>query len=698
MQSSRYLAVGAPVPYVGSFIPTYGTLAMKRSTLALAASLLLIVPAGATAQMPAATADQRAAGLRVATVDFGMDRLVIPRGQAIPVHARLLDADGNVVLDAVAVIFARGGLQPSVGALAPGLAFTGERPGDGTLVALVLVPESEGTAFGVQGAANVGRLPVTVSDWPAGSIELDPPSHRPYVGTSLRLDGTVMTTEGTEHATAEISWRSSSPSVAMVTESGVFTGLRPGSVTVTASTDGNVTRTMTVDVVENPVRALTVTPTTARARTGDVVAFEIAPRDGNGRIVNDVAVDLSVSGMDGTGGFVYDDGMFVAEQPGAYRVIASVGGVSSAALVEVVAREAATPVELQDHAPVSHVTTSDLWVFEGRDGRDYAYTGTHARGGGERMFAWDVTDPTNIVLKDSVRVDARVVNDVKVNADGTWAIITREGASTRRNGIVVLDLADPAHPTIMAELTDSLTGGVHNVWINGDAVYAINDGTSAMNIIDMSDPANPRNMGRWELRPGDTNKSLHDVWAEDGYAYLSYWDDGLVILDVGAGTHGGTPMEPQYVSSISYPEGNTHVAWRSRDYVFLGDEIGTSDGMRGFIHVIDVSDIDNPVQVAKYDLPEAGAHNVWVEDDVLYIAYYQGGLRIVDVSGTLRGDLYRQGREIGFFRTNAGPDDAVVPNAPQAWGPQVFKGNVFVSDMNSGLWVIKHARPRPVTF
>jgi hypothetical protein len=219
-----------------------------------------------------------------------------------------------------------------------------------------------------------------------------------------------------------------------------------------------------------------------------------------------------------------------------------------------------------------------------------------------------------------------------------------------------------------------------------------------MNIIDLADPASPRNLGRWELRPGETDKTLHDVWAEDGYAYLSYWDDGLVILDVGAGTHGGTPRAPTFVSSISYPEGNTHVAWRDRDYVFLGDEIGTPDGMRGFVHVVDVSDIENPRQVAKYDLPEAGAHNVWVENDILYIAYYQGGLRMVDVSGTLRGDLYRQGRELGLFRTAADVGEGVVPNAPMAWGPQPHKGHVFVSDMNSGLWVIKHAQPRRVTF
>ena len=38
---------------------------------------------------------------------------------------------------------------------------------------------------------------------------------------------------------------------------------------------------------------------------------------------------------------------------------------------------------------------------------------TRTQGGGERMFVWRVTDPTNIVLMDSVVVDARVVNDVR---------------------------------------------------------------------------------------------------------------------------------------------------------------------------------------------------------------------------------------------------------------------------------------------
>lgn len=671
---------------------------MTRLTPILALLALSLLGTDAQAQFPPATPEQRAAGAQVAEIRFGTEELTIPRGETATIGAELYDADGNRVEGAVAIVFAQGGVGPTFSTVeGPTVELRGMAPGNGMAMAIVMVPEDEAGVFGVAGARPVGQLSVTVLDYPVASIDIAEPEYTAYAGTSIQMEGTVLTTEGTEHESATIRWRSSNPSVAMVTGGGIVTGVAPGTVSLIAETQDGVSAQRSLTVAANPVTSISMSPAATQTRRGDVVEFDIEARDANGRVIDDIALDLAVSGMEGTGGFVFDDGTFVAEETGPYRVIASSGTASAAAVVEVTDRPAPQPVELLDHGVRAEVATSDLWVFEGVDGEDYAYTGTHAQGGGERMFAWKVTDPQNIELMDSVVVDARVVNDVKVSEDATWAIITREGASSRRNGIVVLDLADPAHPTIMAELTDSLTAGIHNVWIMGDVVYAVNDGTSALNIIDMSDPANPQHAGRFEIRPGETDKSLHDVWAEDGYAYLSYWDDGLVIVDVGAGTHGGTPTEPAFVSSISYPAGNTHVAWRNRDYVFLGDEIGTSDGMRGYIHVIDVSDIDEPKEVAKYELPEAGAHNVWIEDDVLYIAYYQGGLRIVDVSGTLRGDLYRQGREIGFFRTEAGEGEGLAANSANAWGPQVFKGNLFVSDMTSGLWVLKHVKPRPIT-
>jgi len=74
-------------------------------------------------------------------------------------------------------------------------------------------------------------------------------------------------------------------------------------------------------------------------------------------------------------------------------------------------------------------------------------------------------------------------------------------------------------------------------------------------------------------------------------------------------------------------------------------------------------------------------------DDVLYIGYYNAGLRVVDISGELMGDLYKQGREIGHFL----PFDAngYIPNTAMTWGPQPHKGHIFFSDFNSGLWTAK---------
>jgi choice-of-anchor B domain-containing protein len=508
----------------------------------------------------------------------------------------------------------------------------------------------------------------------------------------------------------DVLWSSRNPEIASVSAGGFVRGLRPGSVAIVASAEG-VETVHVVEVLENPVRSIELSPDIAAVRTGDVVRFEATPRDESGAAVTDISLTYAVGGegiRSDLGASVYEDGAFVAERSGNYRIVASAGSISADAVVEVRPRDVAQEPVQVGIGLISHAPSSDLWVFQGLDGRDYAYVGTHD--GGQRMYAWDVTDPGNPVLTDSVSVDARVVNDVKVNEAATLAVITREGASDRQNGIVILDLADPAHPQVASTYTEGLTGGVHNTFIVGDLVYAIHDGTLDVHIVDISDPAAPREVGRWGIdRAG---KYLHDIWVVGGIAYVSYWGDGVWILDVGDGRWGGTPTEPAVISSLAYPEGSTHVAFpyrnsEGRNYLFVGDEIfdcaecvsRTAMGSRvsrGFIHILSIDDLENPVEVGRYDVPEAGAHNIWVEDDRLYVAYYQAGLRVVDVSGELRGDLYKQGREIAWFST--GHPEGSPANDPTAWGPQPYLGNIFVSDMNSGLWVIRLEPPEDPLF
>lgn len=569
--------------------------------------------------------------------------------------------------------------------------------GEAELRLAIRVPPASGT-----GPPEIRTFasPVVVAGPPVAEIEIEDPGVRLLAGTVVRLQARPYAEDGSLRASAQVAWSSNRRRLATVDERGFLRAIRPGAATITATAEG-VEATLEVTVEENPVVAVEVEGR-SRARTGDVVRFAAVARDAEGRPVDGAPLAFSVSSFEtrtAMGASIYPDGAFVAERPGLYRVTAAAGTGSGQALVEVVERDMEHEVVVAGHGLVADRPTSDLWAFEGLDGRDYVYTGTHA--GGERMLAWDVTNPSNPVLTDFVEVDARVVNDVKVNAAATVAAITREGASDRKNGIVLLDIADPAHPQVASTYTKELSGGVHNVFFHGTVLYAVHNGSKEVHVLDVSNPRDPQEVGRWGIEsPG---KYLHDIWVLNGMAYVSYWHDGVYVLDVGDGRWGGTPTSPVEVSSFAYPEGNTHFAFPytnadGRSYLFVGDEIfgcdecvsrngHPGDGSRGFVHILDMEDPANLREVARYEVPEAGAHNLWIEDDKMYVAYYQAGLRVVDVSGELRGDLYRQGREIAWFPT--GTPDGHVPNSPMAWGPQPFKGFVFVSDLNSGLWVLR---------
>ncbi|MCY4626484.1 MAG: hypothetical protein OXE58_02805 [Acidobacteria bacterium] len=54
----------------------------------------------------------------------------------------------------------------------------------------------------------------------------------------------------------------------------------------------------------------------------------------------------------------------------------------------------------------------------------------------------------------------------------------------------------------------------------------------------------------------------------------------------------------------------------------------------------------------------------------------------------------RQGREIAMFRPL--DPESRVPNAPMVWGPQPYKGHIYLSDMNSGLWAVKLVDAEPI--
>jgi hypothetical protein len=437
-------------------------------------------------------------------------------------------------------------------------------------------------------------------------------------------------------------------------------------------------------------------------RSGDVFTLTAIARDKNGNEVADAPIVYSFTGESydvsaAPSGLITQEGKFVADQPGLYVLNAVAGSAGASVTVSANNRNIAREIELTGRGSVNNKHTSDLWIWEGKDGRDYAVTGTWGADG--TAYFWDVTNPASMVKIDSVKVDARTVNDVKISEDGTICVISREGASNRKNGLVIIDSSNPRDVSIIAEFSENLTGGVHNVFIYKDHVYALSAGRKYYSI-NIEDPTQPRIVGEFELNtPGH---SIHDVWIHDGIAYSSNWEDGVQLVDVGNGIAGGSPSNPVQFASYAYPSGSNHAAFPYKDektgkfYVIMGDEefpygldpTGKKPSRAaGYLHIIDFTDLKNPKEVAWFQVPFAGSHNYWIEDDILYAAFYNAGVRVVDLSGELLGDLNRQGREIAWIV----PEDpeGYVPNAPFTWGAQPHKGHIFYSDWNSGLWSAK---------
>ncbi len=536
-------------------------------------------------------------------------------------------------------------------------------------------------------------------------------------GQGVLVRAHVYSAAGDERSGDRMTWRSSAPSVARVDEKGILTALAPGRATITARV-GAAAQTMDVRVSGERIASIVVTPSAREGRTGDVLRMRAVARDAGGKEITGLTPTWSITPGRGE---IDADGAFVGYEPAQYEVTARFGSQAGSTAITVSPRDARRPAQVVGKVVVSAFPTSEVWIHP--NGK-VAYLGTDF--GGDRVYAIDISNPAAPVIVDSITVSARNINDIMTTPDGNYMVITREGSETRKNGIVIADTRDPLHPKFLTEFTNDVTAGVHSAFIHqqaryGTHVYLTNDGTGMVHIVDITDPANPREVSRWAPRAGSAGRTLHDVDVQDGLLYGSWWNDGLVILDVGNGIKGGTPSSPKLVSQLKYDLDaqyrdlerelgtgfirGTHTAWRSRNYVFIADEVfglvdlnrltsGQASRAFGKLHVVDVTDIEKPRIVAWYEPELGGVHNVWVAGDTLYLGAYNGGFHAFDVSGELRGDLRAQGREIASF-VPADPK-AKVPNAAMTWGVVVNPkdGLAYVNDLNSGMWIVR-LTPKP---
>jgi hypothetical protein len=562
----------------------------------------------------------------------------------------------------------------------------------------------------------ITRIEVKVVPGPAATIAVSPKSVKLVPRQTIGATAQVFSRAGDTRNDA-VTWTSSAPTIATVGRDGAITAVAAGTATITAAA-GAAKQTLEVNVVATSIASVSLTPSTPHARTGDVIRFKAVAKDAAGKEI----AGLTPTWLFSPGkGELDADGAFVGYEAGTYSVTALLGTSIAQTTVTLAPRDVRRPTTLVGSVVRSALPTSEVWVHP--NGK-VAYLGTIL--GGDRVYVIDVADPSKPTIVDSVVVNARTINDIMTSEDGKVMVITREGADNRKNGIVVATLDDPLHPKVVGEFTDGVTAGVHSAYIYtqpkyGMHVYLTNDGTGALHIIDINDPAHPKQVATWKTARSDAGRMLHDIDVRDGMLYASYWNDGLVMLDIGSGIKGGSPANPQLVSQYKYDLDalykpvevvggpgfirGTHTAWRHGKYVFIADEVFTMKDIMaleekqasrayGRLQVLDVSDIFHPKSVAYYEPEMGGVHNIWVAGDTLYMGAYNAGFRAFDISGELRGDLRAQQREIA----NVYPSDpkGFIPNNTMTWGVVVKNGLAYVNDVNTGLYIVRIEPKAPI--
>lgn len=230
-------------------------------------------------------------------------------------------------------------------------------------------------------------------------------------------------------------------------------------------------------------------------------------------------------------------------------------------------------------------------------------------------------------------------------------------------------------------------------------------------IADLSDPTNPREVGRWwfpgmnvgagETPSWDTGQRAfrhHHALIRGDRAYASWWDAGLVILDV------SDKQRPEIVSWLDLGAdggGCTHTCLPvpGRDLLVVAEETVT-DGCQEtprHVRVVDISIETAPRIMASFPIPEGdfctrggrfGPHNLHemrpgtlISQDTVFVTYFNAGIRVVDI-----GDPYRPA-EVAYYIPEAPAGQPAIQLNDVLVGPD---GLIYVTDRyRGGLYILE---------
>jgi choice-of-anchor B domain-containing protein len=318
---------------------------------------------------------------------------------------------------------------------------------------------------------------------------------------------------------------------------------------------------------------------------------------------------------------------------------------------------------------------NEVWHFE-RAGRDYAILGST-----EGTHFFEVTPEDELRFIDFIPGDfrsAQVHNrDFRDFGDYVYAVAD-QGSASALQIINISQLPD----SVYLEKTDATNWNrAHTICIDTESalLYACTYRPpiahpeliySPLKVFSLADPLNPELV----FSGFENLDEVHYAYVRGDTAYLNCGFDGLRIYNF------ANPSSPVLLGSLSVynDQGYNHSGWLSEDgkTYFFTDE---SNGKR--IKMVDVSDIANPQIIRNFgtaNFQNAVAHHCIPIGNILFVSYYNEGLRIFDTRTPIR--------EIAHYDTYPLTSNFLMNGA---WGVLPFKNGrrILVSDRTFGLFL-----------
>ena len=299
------------------------------------------------------------------------------------------------------------------------------------------------------------------------------------------------------------------------------------------------------------------------------------------------------------------------------------------------------------------------------------------------------------------------------------------------SGVLVFDVREPARPIRLGAWDPGGTGTHRNFYAGGRYAHlAANRPGSrghAYVILDLADRAHPVEVGSWALPEQDVASGVAP--AREGYylhgpaevrgarAYLPYGVGGAIVLDV------SDPARPREVgrllpdASLGSTQGvHSFVPVPERRLAVINSEAHAEDCIadpgRPYAAVVDLADESRPRLLSFFPEPEpppgappgffcarggrAGPHNqhhdnglphLFHSADLVYLAHFNAGLRLYDTSDP------EHVREVAWFLP-PDPEErhGLFPTRLVAQTEDVIvdaRGYAYFTDKNQGLYVVR---------